>query len=533
MFAIHSGKIKQAIKATALFVLLSCGFASFSNAGIKSIIISAGNSSESSEITHGLKLEIPNAPAWLTIMPTSLLGPQALYPGETYSFRLDFDVNADSGTQLELELWITQENTNILPNKTIWVYRSTDGFVTAAGECTDSEENYCGGYITRDKTAPVSEVGILGKSCEKDSIVYISTITSLRITSSDPELLNARSAGVFATLVGIDKAAVTCKELTDFYIEPLPFHSGEHNIQFCTFDDAGNFEVIKSTTIYVDGSAPVSDIQVYGSSTTDAQGNLVVSTDHYISFISSDPESNGVASGLKHVLFNLDGGAFTVFQSSFTLAEGFHKIVYYGVDNVDNAESTHIFQAFFGQAPENVSWTGLAGDGNWSNPANWLNGKLPTANDTVLLATRDTIDISSPTIFHSLALGDTQGLSAPILLISTGITFTGNLTLNRNAVLAQNTTEPIHAASLYMLAGSKIEHTANTDIRRSVVNLEVAGDFVMEAGSSITVDGLGYAGGSHGASGYGPGKGIGNYWSGAGAGHGGQSNCFGYAGCSA
>ncbi|HAF95432.1 MAG TPA: hypothetical protein DCG50_05230, partial [Elusimicrobia bacterium] len=33
--------------------------------------------------------------------------------------------------------------------------------------------------------------------------------------------------------------------------------------------------------------------------------------------------------------------------------------------------------------------------------------------------------------------------------------------------------------------------------------------------------------------GYGPGKGIGNYWSGAGAGHGGQSNCFGYAGCSA
>ncbi|HAF96622.1 MAG TPA: hypothetical protein DCG50_11345, partial [Elusimicrobia bacterium] len=380
-----------------------------------------------------------------------------------------------------------------------------------------------------DSLPPVTELRVEGAEYRVEDKIYITSKTAISLSAYD-------DAAVLGDRLGDVEALHYSVDSDTFMIYAGTFSvagEGGHVVKYYSVDTFSNTEAVKTSSITVDNTSPVTEIHIYGSSTTDAQGNLVVSTDHYISFISSDPESNGVASGLKNVLFSLDGGAFTVFQSTFTLAEGFHKIVYYGVDNVDNTEATHTFQAFFGQAPENISWTGLAGDGNWSNPANWLNGKLPTANDTVVLATRDTINISSPTAFHSLALGDAQGLSAPILLISTGITFTGNLTLNRNAVLTQGTTEPIHAANLYMLAGSKIEHTANTDLKRSVVNLEVAGDFVMESGSSITVDGLGYAGGSHGVAGYGPGKGIATYWFGSGAGHGGQGDCFGYAGCSA
>lgn len=110
------GEFMRLFKTIVIFVSTSLAFVTLCGAEVKSITIAAGSSMGSAESIRGMRLTLPNVPSWLTVLPTSLLGPQELFPGESYSFRLDFEVEGDSvGVQQELELWVTQENTNVLP----------------------------------------------------------------------------------------------------------------------------------------------------------------------------------------------------------------------------------------------------------------------------------------------------------------------------------------------------------------------------------------------------------------------------------
>ena len=190
--------------------------------------------------------------------------------------------------------------------------------------------------------------------------VYVSSQTGIYLNASDTTSTPGENiSGVATSYYSIDSDTFSVYAGT-FSITA----GGEYVVRYYSVDAAGNVETVNISSVAVDNTAPVSELRVYGSSTTDAQGNLVVSTNSYISFISSDSVS-GVGSGLQHLMFSLDGGPYSAFQSTFTLSEGLHRIVYYGVDNVSNAESVHTFQAFFGRAPETAIWTGLAGGGNW------------------------------------------------------------------------------------------------------------------------------------------------------------------------
>ncbi len=165
------------------------------------------------------------------------------------------------------------------------------------------------------------------------------------------------------------------------------------------------------------------------------------------------------------------------------------------------------------------TWVGPSG-GDWNNPANWDNGAVPvstdpvTINAAVLVVTYAT---NPPVAFKSLALGDEQGANSPILLLSTGTAVsTGTVMIYPNATLALNTTEQVVVSTLTMYSGSLLTHSSNSATMQYVVNLKVVNTFDLQAGSSITVDGLGYA------NGYGPGKGLVNGLHGSGGGHGGQ-----------
>ncbi|MBI5884062.1 MAG: hypothetical protein HZB91_13280 [Elusimicrobia bacterium] len=166
------------------------------------------------------------------------------------------------------------------------------------------------------------------------------------------------------------------------------------------------------------------------------------------------------------------------------------------------------------------TWVGPSG-GYWQDSFNWSNGAVPVSTDPVTIDQSVTVLTYStaPISFGSLVLGDAGGLFAPTLSLSTGTAIsTGTLDIYAGSILMQNTTAQVVLATVTVHAGGLIKHSANVSARRYVVNLKTTGDFTMEAGSSITVDGLGYSGDS----GNGPGRGLSSCNGGTGAGHGGM-----------
>src|SRR5262245_1608273 len=64
------------------------------------------------------------------------------------------------------------------------------------------------------------------------------------------------------------------------------------------------------------------------------------------------------------------------------------------------------------------TWTGLGGNANWSNPANWNTGTAPAAGDDLVFSTvssqTPTNDFAPGTIFHSLTLTGVWGATITI-----------------------------------------------------------------------------------------------------------------------
>jgi len=342
--------------------------------------------------------------------------------------------------------------------------------------------------------------------------VYISSRTAISLSASDDAAVAGDQQGEVVAIYYSVNADTFSVYSGSFSI----VGSGRYSIAYYSVDRFGNIEAPRFSSAAVDNIPPVTEIRVYGSSTTDAQGNLMVSSDTWIGFTAADPDMDGILSGLKSVMVSEDGGPYSVYQSTFAMGEGFHRLKYYAVDNVDNAEVPHTFEFFVGASPKTATWTGLAGDGNWLNPDNWLGREAPGVNDSIVLSGMDTVSISSQTVFHSLVLGDSEGLSAPILIVSSGVVVSNTVVIHKNSILTQNTLEPLRFNSLIIKSGGQLDHTINGSSKQHLVNLDIADNFIMEAGSGINATGMGYA------KGMGPGAVGDTYW-GYGGAYGGEA----------
>lgn len=155
-----------------------------------------------------------------------------------------------------------------------------------------------------------------------------------------------------------------------------------------------------------------------------------------------------------------------------------------------------------------ISWTGAASDGNWFNAANWSPAQVPTSVDDVTIDTNGIVSATGTIAvnFNSLALGDSVGNASPNLEVSAPVS-AGSLTVFANAVFQQQSAQTLNFVSVLVEPGGVMTHAANASSRVTVLDLNVSGDFTLQAGASITVDGLGYAGGKYDSNGSGPGGG--------------------------
>ena len=172
-----------------------------------------------------------------------------------------------------------------------------------------------------------------------------------------------------------------------------------------------------------------------------------------------------------------------------------------------------------------ITWTGAA-DSNWFNFANWSPAQVPTSADDAIIDLNATVSAAGGTSvsFATLALGDVAGNFSPTLRLSAAESTSGAVTIHRGAKLQHDTNLQISLGALSVLPGGMLTHTANSTARSFLVNLNVTGNFDLQAGATIALNGLGYMGGigpqAQPKNGFGPG--AGSYdGTGSGAGHGG------------
>ncbi|MBI2384690.1 MAG: hypothetical protein HYV14_01630 [Elusimicrobia bacterium] len=116
--------------------------------------------------------------------------------------------------------------------------------------------------------------------------------------------------------------------------------------------------------------------------------------------------------------------------------------------------------------------------------------------------------------------GTLEVKSGGTLRLSAQATSGGNLIVDGGGVFQQMNAVPLNFVSINVLPGGSLTHAANNAFRSAVLNLNVAGDFNLQAGATIAANSQGYAGGTSNGSGYGPGAGI-YGGDGSGGGHGG------------
>ena len=89
------------------------------------------------------------------------------------------------------------------------------------------------------------------------------------------------------------------------YKGPFTVSEGVHNLFYSSTDNAGNREIPVSSTIYVDATAPQTQLSVGTQTFTDGAAISIADTD-FITLTATDPVSNGVASGVGSTRYYVD-----------------------------------------------------------------------------------------------------------------------------------------------------------------------------------------------------------------------------------
>ncbi|MEW6041775.1 MAG: hypothetical protein AB1633_09655, partial [Elusimicrobiota bacterium] len=195
--------------------------------------------------------------------------------------------------------------------------------------------NITSAYIlTIDTTPPISQIEISKPQTIIDDNVFISSLTLLNIKSYDP-FIDDFASGVSYSEYVIDK------ETREIYFTGFTVSEGIRTIDYRSIDKFENFEIVKSTIVYVDSTSPLSELKISSPVYINPITNVTyVSSMSKISISAEDIISNEVKSGIDKTIYQIDIDSTTVYTKGFYLiSEGIHTVKYYSIDKVNNVES--------------------------------------------------------------------------------------------------------------------------------------------------------------------------------------------------
>lgn len=91
---------------------------------------------------------------------------------------------------------------------------------------------------------------------------------------------------------------------TQLYTKPFQLAEGKHTLYYRGVDKAGNFEVLNSSPVYIDGTAPRTTVSVKGEGRVEG-GSVYVVSGSSLALAAVDPESKGISSTIGMVMFTV------------------------------------------------------------------------------------------------------------------------------------------------------------------------------------------------------------------------------------
>ncbi|MBI4802892.1 MAG: fibronectin type III domain-containing protein, partial [Elusimicrobia bacterium] len=215
-----------------------------------------------------------------------------------------------------------------------------------------------------DTTPPVSVLELGGARYHDGGKDFISVSSGyVKLISTDD------LSGVSAVYYKIDPSTAILSAglkpnttaLFNVYTDPFSLQEGSRTVAFGAMDNAGNYEQLKSSTIYADGAPPDTQASVLGLGLVDGTTAYMAAGDS-ITLTAFDPVSSGVASGVADIHYIMDplpGGCtaqptFTGppgtcdnprYSGPFSVGPGTHTILYTSIDHVGNKKPMDILYA--------------------------------------------------------------------------------------------------------------------------------------------------------------------------------------------
>ena len=189
-----------------------------------------------------------------------------------------------------------------------------------------------------DETSPLTTLLVSGgrQFAGPDAATfYASSDMRLILIATDPAV-NGVASGVAFTRWQDNGGAF------ETYLSSLTLAEGAHKLGYQSADNVTNLEVLRSTTVLVDATAPVTTASIGSPRFTALDATIYVTPSAPIAFSAADPllPTGQAGSGLHHIETSLDGAPFAPFGAALYLPEGRHVILFRAVDNVGNVETS-------------------------------------------------------------------------------------------------------------------------------------------------------------------------------------------------
>ncbi len=216
-----------------------------------------------------------------------------------------------------------------------------------------------------DNTPPVTAITSGGiKYTAADGTVYASSVGTSTLTAMD-EL-----SGVAKTEYRLCDGA---------WIAYAPFNlgaEGGYSIGYRSVDNVQNPEMIKTFTVTIDKTPPVSEIMVEDPTYTASDGKLYVTSESAFTLVAIDN-----LSGVAKTEYRIDNGQWQAYAPFTVSGDGAHTIFYRSADNVGNTETEKNVSVIVDNTPPVTNLT--VGDPKFTAS----NGKLYSAGVSMFTLT--------------------------------------------------------------------------------------------------------------------------------------------------
>jgi hypothetical protein len=269
--------------------------------------------------------------------------------------------------------------------------------------------------LRSDHSAPQTSLAVQGGTQAPGpdaSSLYASSGTQVVLTATDPTVADVASGLDFIRWQDNEGPLST-------YFAPLTLSEGAHLLAYQSQDRVENLEVLRSTTILLDATAPQSAFAVGSPSFTGPDGTRFISPATPVTFSALDPALPGgtAGSGIQLIEVAIDGGAFATYSTALTFPEGRHTVQFRALDRVGNIEAT---QSLALRSDDTAAQTILAIQGGRQAAGPTAQSFYASSDTRLALLAADPVvaDVASGVDFSRWqdSGGAYQTLSAPIAL---------------------------------------------------------------------------------------------------------------------